>query len=107
MKVENMDEKLKRLSELLQIETIKELHRDGVGCQENIDNCKTSIKKGRKYIKIDVGGSGKLMITKNGEIFGIKAYGVIHRGHYYGTLDTVDDYYWGEFYPFKKQVVKD
>lgn len=54
------------------------------------------ISEGRKYINVDVGGSGVFMVTKeDGEIFGIKGYGVIHKGHQYGTLDTVGAWYWG------------
>lgn len=50
-----------------------------------------------------MGGSGKLMVVNDtGEIFGIKAYGVIHRGKKYGTLDTINEYYWGEYHPVKK-----
>ncbi len=65
-------------------------------------NAKVTIKPGKKYTKIDVGRSGKLMVVNDtGEIFGIKAYGVIHRGHPYGTLNTVDDWYWGEYHPCK------
>lgn len=70
---------------------IKILHRTG-----------TTIKHGKKYVKIDVGYSGFLMIDKEGNIFGIKAYGVIHRGHHYGTLDTIDQYYWGGYSPSHK-----
>jgi len=53
-----------------------------------------------KYINIDridaarAGkgyGSGLFMVDKtSGAIFGIKAYGKIHRGHYYGTVDAPD-----------------
>jgi len=46
-----------------------------------------SIKQGRKYDKVDVGSSGKYMVEKSThQVYGIKAYGVIHRGHYFGTL---------------------
>lgn len=42
---------------------------------------------GRKYIKLDVGTSGRYMIEKaTSLVFGIKAYGVIHRGHRFGTI---------------------
>lgn len=62
---------------------------------------------GQKYVKVDIvndGGkgqrSGRYMVdVLTGEIFGIKAYGVIHRGHQYGTLDTINNYYWGNYYP--------
>ena len=58
---------------------------------------KVKIIPGRKYTKVDVGSSGKYMVDSEGNIFGIKAYGVIHRGHYYGTLDMIDQYYWGDY----------
>jgi len=37
-------------------------------------------------------------------IYGIKAYGVIHRGHYYGTLDTIADYDWSDYTAFKRTI---
>jgi hypothetical protein len=66
--------------------------------------CKVSVIPGRKYDKVDVGTSGKFMIDKAGNIYGIKAYGVIHRGHHYGTLNTVEDWYWGEYHPIKRRA---
>ena len=46
-----------------------------------------TVKPGPKYTRIDVGSSGRFMVVNDtGEIYGIKAYGVIHRGHYFGTL---------------------
>jgi hypothetical protein len=63
---------------------------------------KVMIKVGRKYANIDVGESGRYMVElSTGDIYGIKGYGVIHRGHYYGNLDTIDDWYWGEYTAFK------
>lgn len=62
----------------------------------------TSYKEGRKYWKIDRDGSGKYMVDSETEIiYGIKAYGQVHKGHVYGTLDTVDDYFWGDYHPKK------
>ena len=56
------------------------------------------VKMGRKYANVDVGQSGKYMVVLDtGEIFGIKAYGVIHRGHYYGTLDTINEWDWSGY----------
>jgi hypothetical protein len=67
-----------------------------LNCQANMSHCKTVIRPGKKFIKVDVGTSGKYMIEiGTWIIYGIKAYGVVHRGHSYGTLDTVDLYYWG------------
>jgi len=57
---------------------------------------------GRKYTKIDVGPahnmSGRYMVDNvTGEIFGIKGYGVVHKGHRYGTLDTIEAWNWGGY----------
>ena len=60
------------------------------------------VKPGRKYTKIDVGTSGKYMVDAAGNIWGIKAYGVIHRGHHYGTLDTIHEWSWGGYHGAKK-----
>ena len=64
----------------------------------------TRIKMGRKYANIDVGQSGKYMVElSTGNIYGIKAYGVIHRGHFYGTLDTINEYDWSDYTATRKQ----
>ena len=97
---------LKEFAELLEKEQIEDLHRRKMACPANISNCRVSVKSGNKYTKVDVGGSGKYMVDKQGNIFGIKAYGVIHKGHFFGALDTIDDYSWGGFRGVKKSVVK-
>lgn len=64
------------------------------------------IKLGGKYAKVDVGTSGKYMVEMDtGRIFGIKAYGVIHRGHQYGDLDTIANYDWGGYVGVKRAQV--
>lgn len=65
----------------------------------NIDQaCSCRLKMGKRYCNVDVGSSGKYMVTlEAGEIYGIKAYGVLHRGHYYGTLDTIDQWDWSGY----------
>ena len=65
------------------------------------DYYQVKIRPGKKYTKVDVGSSGKFMVDADGNIFGIKSYGVIHRGKKYGTLDTIHEYYWGEYDPIK------
>lgn len=95
-------DKLGALAAKLQEEQQSRLRALKLNCQANLDNAVTSIKHGNKYDRVDVGHSGKLMVVREtGEVFGIKAYGVIHRGHAYGTLDTIADWYWGHFYPVK------
>lgn len=56
---------------------------------------KVSIVPGNKYIKIDIGCSVRYMID-GVDIYGVKIYGVINKKKYYGTLNTVDNYYWCE-----------
>ena len=58
----------------------------------------TRVKMGRKYANVDVGQSGKYMVELDtGNIYGIKAYGVIHRRHFYGTLDTIHEWNWSDY----------
>lgn len=69
---------------------------------------KFKIKIGRKYCNVDVAtGSGALMVDMTTqEIFGIKGYGVVHKGKAYGTLDTVENWNWfltGGRTPFEKK----
>jgi len=97
--------KLLALAEKLEAQQIEQLHARNVACDANIENARTWIRIGTKYDKVDVGRSGKLMVVREtGEIFGIKAYGKIHKGHKYGTLDTIEDWYWGFYYPEPKAM---
>ncbi len=99
-----MSNKLQDFAELLEKQRIEELVKRNLACQPNRDNCKVKIVQGLKYTRVDVGSSGAYMVVNDtGEIFGIKAYGVIHRGHKYGTLDTINDWYWGDYYAHKKE----
>ena len=52
---------------------------------------------GRRWVRVDVGQSGSYMIDEDGTIYGIKAYGVPHLGHRYGTLDTIAEWDWSEY----------
>lgn len=89
-------QKLKQFAALVEKDQIDYLHKVKLACESNVKNARTSIKEGVKYTKVDVGNSGKFMVVNaTGDIYGIKAYGVIHKGHRYGTLDTTYDYYWG------------
>ncbi len=94
-------EKIKRFAELLEKEQLAELIKRGY-FKGNENAAKVSIIPGKKYVKVDVGKSGKYMVDPEGNIWGIKAYGVIHRGHQYGNLDTINDWYWGGYVGVKK-----
>lgn len=95
--------KLEALRATIERETLARLQRQyGTGKDwryaDSAKRARARIVPGRIYTKVDVGESGKYMVVnETGEIFGIKAYGVIHRGHRYGTLDTIGDYDWGGY----------
>jgi len=97
-------DKIQIFAELVEKNQIEHLRQQQLDCQANLNNCKTKIKPGKKYVKVDVGSSGKFMIDADENIFGIKAYGVIHRGKRYGTLDTINEYFWGRYAPVKLPV---
>ena len=92
---------INEFAELLEKQQIERLRKDNLECDANIRNARVSIKPGKKYTKVDVGSSGMYMIDGDNNIFGIKAYGVIHRSHYYGTLETINEYYWGNYTAYK------
>jgi len=47
------------------------------------------VKPGKKYIKIDVGESGKFMLTPEGDLLFIKAYGVPDPRKNFGQLAAI------------------
>lgn len=66
------------------------LKKVGLDCEANMRNAIAHIKLGRKWDKVDVGTSGKYMIDHDGNVYGIKAYGVPHYGYRYGNLNNPD-----------------
>lgn len=83
------------------------------GYHSQVEGEAVEVLPGKVYTKIDRGPrwgngptehnmSGFLMIENTtGRIYGIKGYGKVHKGHYYGTLDTAGDWYWGNYGPEK------
>ncbi len=74
--------------------------------QWQADDETVNVVPGPKYTKIDRGPSrnmsGFLMIeNETGRIYGIKGYGKVHKGHYYGTLADAGTWYWGNYGPEK------
>jgi len=100
-----MKEKLGKLAKLIAIQTEERIRKEYPKMNEDCiaADCRVNIKPGRKYTKVDVGSSGKYMVDGEGNIFGIKGYGVVHTGHRYGTLDTIDEYFWGGYVGVKKR----
>ena len=101
------ESKLQAFADKLEADRLADLIRTGVDCEGNRLQAKVSVKPGKKYAKVDVGHSGAYMVVNDtGEIFGVKAYGVIHKGHQYGTLDTIDNWYWGTYYAVPVLIFK-
>lgn len=64
---------------------------------------RAKVTKAAKYTRVDFDNSGKYMVVNaTGEIFGIKGYGVIHRGHFYGTLDEIEQWDWSGYTGVKR-----
>jgi hypothetical protein len=91
-----MEEKLKRLCELITKESQERLKTQKLDCECNLNQVVCHYKIGKKYAKIDDRTSGKYMVDlSSGKIYGIKAYGVININHSFGDLDSIDLYFWG------------
>ena len=71
-----------------------QLMKHGLDCEANWIQAKTHIHRGRKYDRVDVCTSGKYMIDREGNIFGIKAYGVPHLGKRFGNINSPDTIIW-------------
>jgi hypothetical protein len=69
--------------------------------QWQADAITVEVIPGPKYTKIDRDhGHGYLMVENaTGEIYGILGYGKVNKSHNYGTLDTVAEYFWGDYSP--------
>jgi len=75
------------------------------GCVDHGDIAE--IETGRKfdkvYIKTKVQKLGRYMVDRNSwVIYGIKSWAQINERRTYGTLDTVDQYDWSQFYGVPK-----
>ena len=104
------DAGLYHFAALLQCDKLSHMKAGGFDDVETVhfSSWHVTIKRGRKYINVDVGSSGVYMVTKEeGDIFSIKGYGDIHRGHHFGTLETVNGWYWGAYRGDKLSTERD
>jgi hypothetical protein len=102
-RMKTYNEKLEDFRQLLEKHQLEGLIQRKLDCESNRNNAKVWLVSGNKYSRVNVGDSGKYMVERSTEkIFGIKGYGVIHRGHEYGTLDTISEYDWSGYVATKK-----
>ena len=96
---------LEEFAEVITQQQQARLVEQGLDCEANMVGAVAHVVPGgKKYTKIDLGrGQGKFMVEiATGIIYGIKAYGQVHKGHMYGTLETVDEWFWGDYYPSRR-----
>ena len=68
--------------------------------------CHVTLTARRKYTAVDIGRSGRfLVVNATGDIYGIKAYGVIHPGYHFGTLSTIARYHWSGYWPVERRTL--
>ena len=70
---------------------------------------RVAVHFGPKYARVDIhqgpSASGRYMVElSTGRIYGIKGYGVIHQGHQYGDLNTIDNWDWSGYHAVPKEV---
>lgn len=100
-------EKVKRFAGVLEAAQLVTMKAEAAkrGSTWMTQNYRVTIVPGRKYFKVDVGPAGKYMVAILDEtIWGIKGYGVIHRGHQYGTLDTLHEWDWGGYIAIEEEA---
>lgn len=98
-----METKIQDLCDLITQQQQERLRQHSLACEANMTLAVAHYHIKSKYTYIDIGTGGRYMIENStGNIFGIKAYGIIHRGHFFGTLETINDYYWGDYRAYKK-----
>jgi hypothetical protein len=98
-----MEDKIIELCNLITKEQQERLRIDKLDCEANLKYAVADYIINKKYTYINIGSAGRYMIDNaSGEIYGIKSYGVIHRGHFFGNLETIKDYYWGDYRAYKK-----
>lgn len=97
---EDFKERVQVFADKVQAQTLMRLVREGYGNQ--LESNLVTVKFGKKYARVDIGSSGRYMVdVTDGTIYGIKAYGVINRGHRYGNLESIDQWCWGDYRPYK------
>lgn len=103
---QNIAEQLETFRATLEAERIRGFVAQGFNPEYHPNACR--VRLGRKYANVDTDGpnwSGRYMVDlATGEIYGIKGYGVIHRGHRYGTLATINAWDWSGYRAVRKEA---
>jgi hypothetical protein len=101
--MKTFQEKIQEFAALVETEQREVIAKRYPGINLDDLHYRAKVTPGNVYVKVDFGGSGKYMVEiATGVIFGIKAYGKVHKGHRYGTLDTINQWHWGEYAGHRK-----
>ena len=83
---------------LLEQDTIRQLKADKLDCSANLANAQTKSTLGRTYAKILSGGSVRYFIRlTDGVIFASKGWNAPNLKRSFGTVYTMNDFYWGHY----------
>lgn len=94
-------EDIKPLASLIEHQQQSRLVAEGYTLEIHRPNYTVKVEMGKKYARVDIGTAGRYMVElETGDIYGVKAYGVIHRGHRYGNLDTINEWDWSDYKAF-------
>lgn len=92
------EEKIEAFRQMVESDAKDHLRRSRLDSEANLNSARATVKPGQRWDKVDCGGSGLFMVERTtGKIYGIKAYGVPHLKHQYGTLDTIQEFYWADY----------
>jgi len=82
--------KAEELAQVIQAAT-DEVYKDfGIeGYSRSKSGGLVTVNPKKKFIAIDIGSSGKLLVGPNNFVWGIKGYGVRHPQKFYGTVDEM------------------
>jgi hypothetical protein len=93
-------EQLAALCSKITFDTRFRLNSTGLSCKANMENAKAEYTIGRTYAKIMQGDSVRYFVRLNdGMIFASKSWQAANFNRSYGTLDTIDQFDWGNYNP--------
>ena len=92
--------KLDAFCRKLTFETITRLREHKLDCKANLEHAIAEWNKGNKYAKIVNKSSVRYFVElSTGTIFAAKSWAAPNRNRSYGTLDTMDEFNWGDYSP--------
>lgn len=96
--MDNLKEKLAAFAQLVQAESISRSSKDGLTHTANAEYHKIGIYPGSKFTRISIGGGMRYCVrNEDGAIFAAKGTKGPNFNQFFGTLDTINQFYWGGY----------